>query len=624
MLTVTAAVYWPGLSGAFLLDDYQNLKGLESLQPFDWPRALLFSITGPAGEFGRPVAQITFALQAASWPSDPFAFKLVNLGLHLINGVLVWWLIRLIGVSSRNPQSGYWGPLAIVVAAAWLLHPLNVSTVLYVVQRMTLLAATFSLLGLVGYLAFRIRLQQADRWRAYLAAGACLWIGGLLGTLAKEIGVLTLVYAAVLEYTVLAPVGTQRWRVWRVLALWTPLATLAAVFAVRFQNWILAVYDLRTFTLGERLMTEARVLVDYLVMIVIPRPHRLGLFHDDFLVSRGLLDPPSTLVAIALIGLLLTAAAVLRRRAAIFALAVLWFLGGHLLESTFIPLELYFEHRNYLPMIGPLLVLAWLVWALLQKVKGTSPRPSFLVLASGAGVLLAGITLFEARLWGDPVRQALVWGQERPRSLRAQENLGNTFAKAGRYQDAAKVFEHLTVVSPRDPTGYFLWVRAACYDSAVELPSQGRLVGALEAAERSVGPAAALEQIVLDIEDGRCPSLEPGQVKALLRVLITNARYTSLLPQLYALAARLEALDGRLDAAITAMDESFRRFPDPTAAIRQAIWSAQLGDHDRALRYLRLARESSARSMVKRTIVGEQVERLEAEIERLRAGKETQ
>jgi tetratricopeptide (TPR) repeat protein len=97
------------------------------------------------------------------------------------------------------------------------------------------------------------------------------------------------------------------------------------------------------------------VLWFYFSLILVPDTRRLSLFHDDIGISRSLIDPWTTLPAV--LGLLvITTFALLRaRRHPAFSLAVLWFLAGHLLESTAIGLEIAHEHRNYLPSLGPIL-----------------------------------------------------------------------------------------------------------------------------------------------------------------------------------------------------------------------------------------------------------------------------
>ena len=94
-------------------------------------------------------------------------------------------------------------------------------------------------------------------------------------------------------------------------------------------------------------------------MIVAPDGRWFTLYHDDITLSRGLLEPWTTLPAALGIAGLIAAAWLARRRAPVAGFGIAFFLGGHLLESTVLPLELAFEHRNYLPAFGPLLALCY-------------------------------------------------------------------------------------------------------------------------------------------------------------------------------------------------------------------------------------------------------------------------
>ncbi|MCZ7654258.1 MAG: hypothetical protein M5R42_08160 [Rhodocyclaceae bacterium] len=130
---------------------------------------------------------------------------------------------------------------------------------------------------------------------------------------------------------------------------------MAIYLAVPAGQWLWAGYALRDFSAVERMLTEGRVLWFYLGLILFPRLEALGLYHDDIAVSTGLIAPWTTLLA--LVGLfgLIWLAWRLRLRMPLTAFGLAWFLIGHGLESTFLPLEIAHEHRNYVPLFGILL-----------------------------------------------------------------------------------------------------------------------------------------------------------------------------------------------------------------------------------------------------------------------------
>src|SRR5690348_17020504 len=165
VLVVCCALYWPSLHGPFLFDDFPNLAALDSIDHVSSWRDLGIYLSQPRNFPGRPMAMLSFLLQKASWPSHPFPFRLVNVGIHLFNGALVFALARRIArhwlPNQTAPDSfGNRADIAAyLAAAAWLLNPIQLSGVVLIVQRMTLLMATFTLLGLLAYMRGLLRTE---------------------------------------------------------------------------------------------------------------------------------------------------------------------------------------------------------------------------------------------------------------------------------------------------------------------------------------------------------------------------------------------------------------------------------------------------------------------------------
>jgi protein O-mannosyl-transferase len=243
--------------------------------------------------------------------------------------------------------------IAVSAAGLWLLLPLLASTSLIIVQRMASLSATFVLGGLLIYL-FGLSWEAAGRitkgrWLQVTGIG----FGTLLATLSKENGALLPLYALILESTVLSGViGLARWRHRRMWLLALAPLVLLAYLVTHISS---ASFAARDFTLLERLYTQPIILWDYLRLAFFPRSSAFLPFHDDYPIAQGLLDPPIAFIAILAWLILLGLALWQRKRWPWFALAVFWYLGGHLLESSALPLELYYEHRNYVPLMGPML-----------------------------------------------------------------------------------------------------------------------------------------------------------------------------------------------------------------------------------------------------------------------------
>jgi tetratricopeptide (TPR) repeat protein len=361
-LVLCAVVYYPGLHGDFIFDDGPNIVQNSRLQVGDasigavWQAAL----SSDSGTLKRPISMLSFWANYHTAGLNPFYFKITNLVIHMLNGLALFWLTRLLlsesllRASALTESRRDW--IALAVATIWLVHPLNLTSVLYIVQRMASLSTMFTLLGLICYVHGRIRLARG-------APGLSLILLGLLGCgslaiLSKENGVLLPLYMAVIEATLfqfagLSPVAARKLKLFFVVTVAIP-GLAATLFVLTNPEWLAGQYQGRDFSVSERLLSEARILWFYLKLAVAPTPGSLGLFHDDFAVSRGLYSPWTTLPSVIGIVGSFVAALLLRKRAPLFAFAALWFLGGHILESSIIGLELVHEHRNYLPIYGPM------------------------------------------------------------------------------------------------------------------------------------------------------------------------------------------------------------------------------------------------------------------------------
>ncbi|MGH8402565.1 MAG: hypothetical protein ACRESO_04040, partial [Gammaproteobacteria bacterium] len=379
---------------------------------------------------------------------DATAFKITNLVIHLLNGLLVFILLRQIvehwskkGII-QSASTALWLPL--LCAAAWLLHPLNLTAVLFVIQRETSLCSFFILLGCVLYTHGRLRMLAGKSGWLLLYIGTA--VTGLLALACKETAVLLPVYLLVIELCVF------RFSVGVVKAnINDPLPAnmgQGSVFEFRFHRiglgiffglflvlplclgliWLFVIhhgaalsYTGREFTLGERLLTETRVIWDYIRWTLFPRLPDLGLYHDDIPLSTGLLTPITTLLSIiGLLALAITAALAWKKRPWI-SFGILWFFAGQLLESTIFPLEIAFEHRNYLADIG--ILFAVFGFVLTERSRLIKPRYRIGIL-----ILLAltygAVTGMRAYVWRDNLSLVQTQAANHPRSPYATYALG--------------------------------------------------------------------------------------------------------------------------------------------------------------------------------------------------------
>lgn len=368
-LWATFLVYQPGLHGPFVFDDGVNIVRNTKLaiQQLDYQSLKQAALSMQSGPLMRPISMASFAMNfyAAGQEGilNPYYFKLTNLLIHLINGLGIFVLTRLLLAYYRKRyepdlSENFVQWTTLVVASAWLLHPLNLTSVLYVVQRMTALSALFCIWGLIMFSWGRIKLFEGSRGGT-IAMLASLLIFLPLAILSKENGALLPVFMLVIEvsffhFQAKETVSRRFLKSFYVFSIAVP-AAIAFGYVVTHPDWLLAGYKTRDFTLPERLMTEARVLWFYVWQILAPSNAELGLYHDDIVISKNMFNPISTTISILGIAALLWASISFRKKAPLLTFAIAFFFAGHLLESTVFPLEIAHEHRNYLPMFGVLL-----------------------------------------------------------------------------------------------------------------------------------------------------------------------------------------------------------------------------------------------------------------------------
>jgi len=472
-LIATATVYWSGLSGSWLFDDYPNIVDNQGVQPTHADLASLVNaaLSSPASEFKRPLASLSFALNYLASGLHPSGWKLTNLFIHLLNGLLVFVLARLLIAAAG--AAAHKGVIAVLIATCWMLLPINLTSVLYVVQREESMANLFVLAGLIGYIAVRrhmlapgispstTRLERGRRYAFWLCA-LSITLPAAIGVLAKETAVMLPLYALLAEWAIFRfhTAGNTAFDR-RIIALFVVVLALPMIIGLA---WLLphvlnpATWATRDFTLSTRLLSEARIVVGYIAATLLPTPQALSFYHDNFHISTGLLAPWTTLASMVTLIALVALAAWLRPRQPLAALGIVFFLGCHLLTGTILPLELVYEHRNYFASFGLMLAVMPLLAARVGQPLLLSRR----VLLGGLLLLWAGETAMTAASWGNPLLLAESLAIRAPDSPRAQYELGRTCIIYSQY-DPDSSFTKLA---------YAPLERAAALPNASILPEQ--------------------------------------------------------------------------------------------------------------------------------------------------------
>lgn len=450
---VCALLYAPGLCGPLIFDSLPALTGNPAIHvapgsAFDWLAAAGSSSTGP---LGRPLAIISFSLNllVADGLSIP-ALKAVNIAIHLACGLVLMLLTRALVRTSLVPEHCSHTDrslLVFVIVSLWLLHPLNVSTVLYTVQRMAQLSALFSLLALFFYCHYRLEALRASDGEGakLLSRGIFLAVlCGIAATLAKENGLLVFWLLPVVELYCFSdrkvPVLNLLYRSlpWLV---WLPLIYLLTVVLLP-PDWLLGGYRSRGFSLEERVLTQARVLWLYLGWLAWPDLGQMGFHHDDVGLSRGFFAPVSTLFALFSWVAIGFAGWVSRTRIPVLSFALVWFLIAHAMESTVAPLELIYEHRNYFASIG----VCVLIGGFLVGIR-TRSRPVAMVATIGIVLIYSALLGVRVSYWSDELKLARHHLQHHPDSARTLYHYANTAYRLGSGEMGAELNQELLLES---------------------------------------------------------------------------------------------------------------------------------------------------------------------------------
>ncbi len=598
LLALAWSVYGPGLRGSFLLDDIPALQGLQTVHNVG--DAYRYLLSGTAGELGRPISLASFFIDDNTWPSSPYRFKRTNLLLHLFTGLSLAWLSLLLCRAMNKNRESLNQAMAVITMGVWLLHPFNVSTTLYVVQRMAQLSTLFTVLGLLAYTHGRITAARRTK-TGYLWMTVGIVIGGTLATLSKENGLLILLFALAIEHLMLRKGGIDpppRWNLWASVFVYLPLAIFASWLMWRFPAIQSGGYQARPFSMSERLMTESRIIFDYLSHIIVPIRQGTSIFHDDYVISKSLLDPISTLLSIIGLMCLGLTAFVSRNRYPMLAFAITWFFISHLLESTIFPLELYFEHRNYLAMYGILFAMVYYVFTIRSELSKFL-KASLLIF----GVLITVTTSRAAFLWGNPLLCATVWALEHPASYRSQQNAASVWLRYGNFERSEDFLNKAAAIKPdiASPPLQLAVVHCLQGKELDEVEFQS-LVSRISQAQYDTAAIQSLEFILRKQTQKRCVTLTPRHTLQLVQALQANPEYQNKgtrTANLFVVESKIYKYLKNYGGAAEALRTAFRHHSRMDYALLESRFWATVGKWDESKDALLRAKHANKYSIAK-------------------------
>ncbi|RKZ35245.1 MAG: hypothetical protein DRQ49_19740, partial [Gammaproteobacteria bacterium] len=395
----------------------------------------------------RPAANLTFALNYYLHGYDVTGYHLVNIAIHILAGLLLFLVAKNTLALAGDDKNSIVAPM--FAGLLFLLAPVHTQAVTYIVQRMASMSAMLCMLSLFLYIKARLAQRENRKKRAALLFVLCV-AAWLLGLGSKQTAAIMPVMVFLYEWYFFCCLDRgwlKRQAKWIVVCILLLLAVGAIYLGRSPIDKILAMYDKQTFTMGQRLLTEPRVVLLYLSLIFFGHPSRLNLDYD-FPVSTSLFSPPTTIIAITGLFCLLAVAVFTAKKYRLFSFAILWFLGCLVIESSFLGLALVFEHRAYLPSM---FLFVWLACFVLQKIK---PQPVAVAILCATAALYGIWTFQRNALWADDVALWQDTVKKSPNSSRAYNNLGLALQNRNELEKAIAAYKKAVAINPYNIKAY--------------------------------------------------------------------------------------------------------------------------------------------------------------------------
>jgi tetratricopeptide (TPR) repeat protein len=446
-------IYSNTFNASWHFDDFPNIVLNPHLQISDLKPETLFNTFFASRKDGfylqtrlyRPLPCLSLALNWYAGRDNVTGYHIVNLLIHLVTASFLFLVILNLfkspNLKGKYGDSQYF--VALLTATLWAVNPIQTQAVTYIVQRMAAMAAMFYIIGIYFYIKARL---QPRRWKQYAFFLVCLLsYGCALGSKENAITLpIAIVLLEIVFFQDLSSARTRKRVFWIAMGTGLSIVAMGTLFFLKGNPLsFLKIYAERSFSPLQRLLTEPRILIFYLTLIFYPIPTRLSIEHE-IAVSTSLVDPWTTPISIVLIIALIGVGVSLIRRRPILSFAMLFFFLNNMIESSFIGLELIFEHRNYLPSLFLFFPVAVGIKWLMDYYRDRQPSMRVLI-ASFITIVIIGFGIgtyvrnmawsTEKSLWEDAMQKA-------PNSKRPYHNLAyGYYWKKGQYDKAAELYE---------------------------------------------------------------------------------------------------------------------------------------------------------------------------------------
>lgn len=402
----------------------------------------------------RPLGVLTFAANYHIHQLDVRGYHLVNLMIHLINALLVWWLTWMTfstPVMKDLPVSRYKTAIAFLTGLLFVTHPLATQSVTYIVQRFTSLATLFYLLSL--NLFVKGKLQENNAKTLLLFSASVL--SAVCGILTKEIAA-TLPFAIILYDYCFFMISPEKPRL-KDKSIILSLVILAIFAVILLRNFSTDIFRTvesdqgyaYSISLKEYFLTQFRVILTYIRLFFLPFHQNLDY---DYPLSVSFLDVKTFFSFLALSSVLL-AGILMFKKYRLISFGIFWFFLTLGVESSIIPVSqnVIFEHRTYLPGFGFFIAFTGAFFYLFPKRYINAVLVILLVIA----VINTAFTYERNKVWKN---EYTLWSDclaKAPGKARVNNEIGTASAELGQYEKAIAYLGKAISLNPNYAEPYY-------------------------------------------------------------------------------------------------------------------------------------------------------------------------
>jgi tetratricopeptide (TPR) repeat protein len=448
LFIIILSIYSNTFQAPWHFDDTSNIVENSALHltKFSWPniKKTFFAKPRPPGELYRPVACLSFALNYYFGKDNVSGYHIVNISIHFLAAIFLFLFIyhtlNLPLLKAKYGSNSYF--IALLSAALWAINPIQSQAITYIVQRMASMAGMFYIISMYLYVKGRTATHNHTKITFFLLCG----ISAILAFGSKENAIMLPVSLFLYDFLLIQGVSRETTKKNLKILLVAAVLSISIVimyfaFSEATFSSLFGLYERRPFTLWERLIAQPRIIIFYISLLLYPMSTRLCVEHD-IAISNSLFDPPTTIIYIIVIIGILIGAIFITKRKPLIAFSVLFFFLNHIIESTILPLELIFEHRNYIPSM---LFFVPIAIGLINALSYFSYKRSMQVIIALSIVLViigeGHATFMRNFTWSSEESLWIDCTEKYPHLIRAHHNLGLYYTTHNQEEKAIDEYE---------------------------------------------------------------------------------------------------------------------------------------------------------------------------------------